>query len=201
MIPLMQKINQQWKHISAMNNKILTEQPFVKGLRQQISLAMVEQQYQMMCSLAHLYLAFTVSVEIFKATFEKQKIQMLQNFIKQFEEQFSSNIASFTVLVSDVSSQKEFSHLKHKLPSGDFSQLLDHIYKIKEQFLLYSKAKHKTPEAVLAQYKISELLNLNMEVMGLKIPIPFMVYDNFHLVCHEHFDVLLCNKAYRDKLG
>lgn len=105
------------------------------------------------------------------------------------------------MLINEVISQKEFSHLKHKLPNSDFSQLLDHIYRIKEQFLLYSKAKHKTSESVLAHFKINELLNINMEIMGLKIPIPFMIYDNFHLVCHENFDVLLCNKAYRDKLG
>jgi len=44
-------------------------------------------------------------------------------------------------------------------------------------------------------------MNINIEINGFKIPIPFKVYEFFQYNCHDYFDIVLVQKSFRDKLG
>lgn len=50
-------------------------------------------------------------------------------------------------------------------------------------------------------FKIKHMLGVNITIGGMKIPIAFKTYIGFTTECHEKFDVLLCWRSYRDKLG
>lgn len=72
---------------------------------------------------------------------------------------------------------------------------------LKDQFVLYHATKLKQRDLAASSFKLNDVLNINVAVKGLKIPIPFRVDPNFHRDCHGHFDVLLVSQAFRDKLG
>jgi len=50
-------------------------------------------------------------------------------------------------------------------------------------------------------FKLKSLLSVNVTIGGLKLPIRFKSYEGFSMDCHEQFEILLCWKPYRDKLG
>ena len=53
----------------------------------------------------------------------------------------------------------------------------------------------------LTNFKLNELLNLNNFVAGVGIPIPFVLYTDYHLSCHEFFDFVLVQPSFRLKLS
>ena len=74
------------------------------------------------------------------------------------------------------------------------------IEDLKDKFIAYFKTKNRNGN-LLKEFKLSELLNINTEVSGFKISIPFKLFSEYHTRSHEFYDVLLMQKSYRDKLG
>lgn len=48
---------------------------------------------------------------------------------------------------------------------------------------------------------LHQLLGINNAIAGMKIPIRFKSYIGFSQKCHDNYDILLCWRSFRDKLG
>lgn len=52
-----------------------------------------------------------------------------------------------------------------------------------------------------AEFSLSDYLNAQNSIMGFQIPLPFKTYLNFESACHEHYDLLIGTRLYRQKVG
>ena len=108
---------------------------------------------------------------------------------------------SYSILIEKINNQEDLKHLTSKMPLLKVSEYMEQLELLKHQYLAYHTAKYKHLDVTLTNFKLNELLNINNEVLGFKIPIPFKVYENFHQNSHEHFDFVLVQKSFRDRLG
>ena len=173
----------------------------MRSIRLQLALVLVEEQHQMMATLAHLFLAFQITIELFKSNLPPEVRLRVAPFIREFRTEFQRNVESFCNLVALVRKQPELQHLAGKLPPEQMKDLPAVIDGLKEQFVLYHLNKQKQRDLTSSTFKLNDVLNINVAVKGLKIPIPFRVDQHFHRDCHGHFDVQLVSQAFRDKLG
>jgi hypothetical protein len=75
------------------------------------------------------------------------------------------------------------------------------IEDLKDKYIQHHNAKYRNSSLGASDFKLNVLLNIDVSVNGLKIPIPFKTYAAFHQNCHAHFDFVLCQRPFRDKLG
>jgi len=54
----LKKLMTLWDHIAVLNNKVLKETHSQLDLKLQLGLTIIEEQYQLMCAIAHLFTAF-----------------------------------------------------------------------------------------------------------------------------------------------
>ena len=100
-----------------------------------------------------------------------------------------------------LKSHEELSHLHKKFPPDVPLDLCFVIEDLKDKYIEHHKAKYRNSSLGAHDFKLNDLLNIDVSIHGLKIPIPFKTYANFHLNCHAHFDFVLCQRQFRDKLG
>lgn len=195
------RLNLLWKHLAVLNAKILEEPLYLKGIRLQIAINLMEEQHQLMSTITHLFLAFQVTIQLFNKNISQTMLQQVNTFIRDFKQPFHDNLESFNKLMVGLKSQDEVQHLQKKFPADVPLDLCDQIDELKDKFIEYHEAKHRSKDLGPDNFKLNELLNIDISICGIKIPIPFKVYANFHSNCHEHFDFVVSQKSFRDKLG
>lgn len=57
-VMFLKKLMSLWDHIAVLNNKVLKEKQSQFDLKLQLALTIIEEQYQLMCTIAHLFTAF-----------------------------------------------------------------------------------------------------------------------------------------------
>lgn len=111
-------------------------------------------------------------------------LAQVNTFITEFKQSFHENIESFRKLMAVLKSQEEVQHLQKKFPADVPLDLCFQIDGLRDKFVEYHKAKHRNQDLGPENFKLNELLNIDITICGIKIPIPFKVYANFHLNCH-----------------
>lgn len=112
----LRRLNRAWRHLAVLNDRILQPPFHLKSIRLQLALVLVEEQHQMMATLAHLFLAFQITIELFKSNLPPQVRPRVAPFISEFRVDFQRNVESFCNLVALVRAQPELRHLAGKLP-------------------------------------------------------------------------------------
>lgn len=93
--------------------------------------------------------------------------------------------------VGVLKSMPQVRHLQKKIPNIPINLAII-IHEIVERNLV----KYRS-----GNFQIKHMLGVNITIGGMKIPIRFKAYIGFASECHEKYDVLLCWRSYRDKLG
>ena len=62
---LLLKMNTAWQQVAKLNLKWLQQKEILKEIRQQQCICLLEEQFQLMCTLTHLFLAFSIAIEVY----------------------------------------------------------------------------------------------------------------------------------------
>ena len=200
-VQILTRLNLLWKHLAVLNAKILEKPLYLKGIRLQIAINLMEEQHQLMSTITHLFLAFQVITQLFNKNISQTMLTQVNSFLRDFKQPFHDNLESFNKLMITLKSQDEFQHLQKKFPADVPLDLCYQIDELKEKFMGYYEAKRRNQVLGPGNFKLNELLNINNSICGIKIAIPFKPYANFCSNCHEEFDFVISQKSFRDKLG
>lgn len=153
-----------------------------------------------MSTIAHLYLAFQIIIDLFQNNIAQDIIVQAITFIQEFKIELHHNIESFSEYIDRIEKMEELSHLKGKLPTVPIDLCLQ-IETLKSNFCGQFRAQNRNKEIGEDNFSLNKLLNIEAAVAGHKIPIPFKTYEGFATACHEHFDFVMIQKSFRNKLG
>jgi len=84
-VQFIKRLNLQWTHLIVLNSKILEPPFYLKSIRLQLALNLMEEQYNLMCTIAHLYLSLQVTVELCSRNLDANIGSQAVKFIKDFK--------------------------------------------------------------------------------------------------------------------
>ena len=107
-------------------------------------------------------------------------LAQVNKFIMDFKLSFHENLESFSALMSSLKQHEELQHLSKKFPPDVPLDLCFAIEDLKDKYIRHHNAKYRNSSLGASDFKLNELLNIDVSVNGLKIPIPFKTYATFH---------------------
>jgi hypothetical protein len=84
-IQFIKRLGLQWKHLTVLNVRILEPPFYLKSLRLQIAINLMDEQYNLMCTIAHLFMSFLITFELLSHKFEESIRKHAAQFIKDFK--------------------------------------------------------------------------------------------------------------------
>ena len=93
----------------------------------------MEEQYNLMCTIAHLYLSLQVTVELCSKNLDANIGSQALKFINDFKLELQSNVESLVQLIEQLNGCKELQHLRDKIPNVGIDFCF-HIDELKEKF-------------------------------------------------------------------
>ena len=142
-----------------------------------------------MCTISHLYMAFMVTIELCKNNIPEQVITPALKFIADFKMELHKNIESLADYIAVLQTMEELAHLKAKLPQVPVDLCLQ-IEQTKQSFCNKFKKQSGNKESE-SNFALNQLLNVDAQIGGHKLPLPFKTYQGYTTNCHEYYEVVI----------